>query len=174
MRKILFLDRDGVINVNTHYLYKVEDLIWVDGIKDALKEAVDAGFDIVVVTNQSGVARGYYGENDVNTLHEYMRAELAEAGVPILAFYFCPHYKGATVKAYDIDCDCRKPKPGMLLNALKDFPADVGASFLIGDSLTDLQAAEAAGIRSYLFPGGNMKFFMDQCLQKEALRKGCS
>jgi len=166
MRKVVFLDRDGVLNVDTNYLHKVEDLRWVKGAKTALKKAVDAGYDLIVVTNQSGVARGYYSERDVLTLHSYMGKVLEGVGAPILAFYYCPHLKGAPIAMYDIDCDCRKPKPGMLLKAIKDYDIDVTESFLIGDSPRDIQAAEAAGMKGYLFISHNLEECMDAILEK--------
>ena len=138
MRKVLFLDRDGVINKDVSYLYKIADLQWVDGAKEALKLAHDSGYELIVVTNQSGVARGYYKETDVQILHDYMGNELFKAGAPILHFYYCPHHKDGTVERYAVDCNCRKPKPGMILQAIKDFDVDVERSFLIGDSQRDV------------------------------------
>lgn len=169
MKRVLFLDRDGVINVDTGYLHKQEDLIWVDGVKDGLAAAVQAGYELIVVTNQSGIARGYYGEEDVKALHSYMGQVLKDAGAPILHFYYCPHYAQGSVKAYAIDCNCRKPKPGMLLQAMADYDIDVNHSFLIGDSVRDVEAAEAAGLRGYLFTGGSMAEFVKSCLHREAV-----
>lgn len=160
MRKVVFLDRDGVLNEDTHYLHKIEDLRWVKGAKIALKKAVDAGYELIVITNQSGVARGYYSERDVLTLHSYMGKVLEDAGAPILAFYYCPHLKGAPIAMYNVDCECRKPKPGMLLKAIEDYDIDVKSSFLIGDSPRDIQAAEAAGIKGYLF----ISHDLDECM----------
>ncbi|WP_251424086.1 D-glycero-alpha-D-manno-heptose-1,7-bisphosphate 7-phosphatase [Veillonella agrestimuris] len=160
MRKVLFLDRDGVINKDVSYLYKIEDLQWVDGAKEALKLAYDAGYDLIVVTNQSGVARGYYKESDVQILHDYMGNELDKAGAPILRFYYCPHHKDGTVERYAVDCDCRKPKPGMLLQAIKEYNVDPSESFLIGDNVRDVESAEAAGVKGYLFTGTDLLSFM--------------
>ena len=166
MRKVLFLDRDGVINKDVSYLYKIADLQWVDGAKEALKLAHDAGYELIVVTNQSGVARGYYKETDVQILHDFMGNELFKAGAPILHFYYCPHHKDGTIKRYAIDCNCRKPKPGMLLQAIKDFDVDVEHSFLIGDSQCDVDAAETAGVKGYLFTESNLLDFMKTILKK--------
>ena len=120
MRKVLFLDRDGVINKDVSYLYKISDLEWVDGAKEALAYAYSKGYDLIVVTNQSGVARGYYKESDIQILHDYMAHELDRSGAPILHFYYCPHHKEGSVQLYAVDCECRKPKPGMINQAIKD------------------------------------------------------
>lgn len=165
MRKVLFLDRDGVINKDVSYLYKIADLQWVDGAKEALKLAHDSGYELIVVTNQSGVARGYYKETDVQILHDYMGNELFKAGAPILHFYYCPHHKDGTVERYAVDCNCRKPKPGMILQAIKDFDVDVEHSFLIGDSQRDVDSAEAAGVKGYLFTESNLLNFMKKILK---------
>ena len=165
MRKVLFLDRDGVINKDVSYLYKIADLQWVDGAKEALKLAHDSGYELIVVTNQSGVARGYYKETDVQILHDYMGNELFKAGAPILHFYYCPHHKDGTVERYAVDCNCRKPKPGMILQAIKDFDVDVEHSFLIGDSQRDVDASEAAGVKGYLFTESNLLHFMIKILK---------
>lgn len=165
MRKVLFLDRDGVINKDVSYLYKIADLQWVDGAKEALKLAHDSGYELIVVTNQSGVARGYYKETDVQILHDYMGNELFKAGAPILHFYYCPHHKDGTVERYAVDCNCRKPKPGMILQAIKDFDVDVEHSFLIGDSQRDVDVAEAAGVKGYLFTESNLLNFMKKILK---------
>ena len=151
MRKVLFLDRDGVINKDVSYLYKISDLEWVDGAKEALAYAHSKGYDLIVVTNQSGVARGYYKESDVQILHDYMAHELDRSGAPILHFYYCPHHK---------ECECRKPKPGMIKQAIKDYDVNISNSFLIGDSQRDVDAAEAAGIKGYLFKGSNLLDFI--------------
>ena len=144
MRKVLFLDRDGVINKDVSYLYKISDLEWVDGAKEALAYAHSKGYDLIVVTNQSGVARGYYKESDV----------------PILHFYYCPHHKEGIVPLYAVECECRKPKPGMIKQAIKDYDVNISDSFLIGDSQRDVDAAEAAGIKGYLFKGSNLLDFI--------------
>lgn len=160
MRKVVFLDRDGVINKDVSYLYKIEDLQWVDGAKEALQLAYDAGYDLIVVTNQSGVARGYYKESDVQILHDYMGNELDKAGAPILRFYYCPHHEEGIIDKYAVNCDCRKPKPGMLLQAIKEYHINPSESFLIGDNVRDVEAAEAAGVKGYLFTGENLLEFM--------------
>ncbi|MCF0155127.1 MAG: D-glycero-beta-D-manno-heptose 1,7-bisphosphate 7-phosphatase [Veillonella sp.] len=167
MKKVLFLDRDGVLNVDTDYLHKAEDLQWMPGAQEALALAVQKGYTLIVVTNQSGVARGYYTEEDVQSLHQHMNQVLTAAGAPIEHFYYCPHHKEGAVAEYAKDCDCRKPKPGMLLEAMKNYDIDTAHSFLIGDSQRDVDAAQAAGVRGYLYKGDNLLPFMEEVLALE-------
>lgn len=167
-RKAIFLDRDGVLNVDTAYLYKVEELVWQDGVFEALKDAHDKGYLLIVVTNQSGVARGYYTEEDVKALHQYMGSTLAKAGAPIDAFYYCPHHVKGTVAPYVKDCNCRKPKTGMLDQACEDFDIDLDHSFMIGDKESDVATAKAKGIQGYLFTGGNLYDFIKPLLEESS------
>ena len=160
MRKVLFLDRDGVINKDVSYLYKISDLEWVDGAKEALAYAHSKGYDLIVVTNQSGVARGYYNESDVQILHDYIAHELDRSVAPILLFYYCQHPTEGIVPLYAVECECRKPNPGMIKQAIKDYDVNISDSFLIGDSQRDVDAAEAAGIKGYLFKGSNLLDFI--------------
>ncbi|MDY3973055.1 HAD family hydrolase [uncultured Veillonella sp.] len=166
MRKAMFLDRDGVINVDVNYLYRIEDLTFFPGAKEALALAVKAGYDLIVVTNQSGVARGYYTEADVQALHQYMGDQLAKVGAPILTFYYCPHHEKGLVPEYTKACDCRKPKPGMILQACEDYEIDVAKSFLIGDKETDVKAAEAAGMKGYLHTEDNLLPLVQRILKE--------
>lgn len=173
MRKVLFLDRDGVINVDVNYLYRVEDLQFVAGAPEALATAVKAGYDLIVVTNQSGIARGYYTEADMNKLHTEINHRLKAQGSSILHFYYCPHHVKGAVAAFTKDCDCRKPKPGMLLQAMADYDIDVTQSFMVGDKPSDVAAAEAAGLTGYLFEGTNLEEFLLPILQqRENVAKG--
>lgn len=164
-QKVVFLDRDGVLNIDKGYLYKPEELVWVPGSKEAVALLCKAGFIVLVATNQSGIARGYYTVEDMHKLHAYMEAAFQAVGGHISRFYFCPHYKDGKIAAYAVECNCRKPKPGMLLQGLADYKADKAHSFMIGDSPKDVQAAEAAGIKGYLFPGGNLKTFVESVLK---------
>ncbi len=147
MQKALFLDRDGVINVEVNYLHKIEEFIFIDGIFELCKYYQDLGYIIVVVTNQSGIARGYYTEYDFNKLTTWMIAEFAKKDIEIKKVYYCPHHPD-----FSSTCSCRKPKPGMLLEAKKEFDIDMKNSVMIGDKERDIEAALNAGlIETYLF-----------------------
>lgn len=158
-QKAVFFDRDGVLNKDVGYLHRVEDLEWIPGAKELVASLCKKGVRLFVVTNQSGVARGYFSEEDVQKLHAFMNAELKKFGGNIAEFFYCPHLKGAVVAAYDRDCDCRKPKPGMILGAMKKYALAPEDCLLIGDSPRDIEAAEAAGIRGYLFDEDNLYEF---------------
>lgn len=144
--RAVFLDRDGVVNVDHGYVGRWEDFEFVPGAVDAMRRLHQAGWQLVVVTNQSGVARGYYTEADYEALTERMKAELAAAGAPLAGVYHCPHHPKGSVAAYARDCDCRKPAPGMILRAAGELTIDLAASVLVGDKDSDLQAADAAGV----------------------------
>ena len=160
VKKLCLLDRDGVLNVDKAYLYKAEDVEWIPGSREAIAWMKSRGILVAVVTNQSGVARGYFTEDTVRKLHAWMQAEMKKSCGEIAAFYYCPHLPGAAVKQYDVECDCRKPKPGMILQALNDFNVLPGNAFLIGDSSRDLESAEAAGVKGYLYTGGSLLEFV--------------
>lgn len=155
-KKLCMLDRDGVLNVDKAYLHKAEDVEWIPGSREAIAWLKRQDIPVIVVTNQSGVARGFFTEDTVRKLHAWMEAEVKKSGGEIAAFYYCPHLPGAAVKQYDVDCECRKPKPGMILQALNDFGVLPGNAFLIGDRPRDIEAAEAAGVRGYLYTGGSL------------------
>ena len=165
--KLCLLDRDGVLNVDKAYLYKPEAVEWVEDSLKAIAWLNRKGIKVAVVTNQSGVARGYFSESDVIKLHIWMQEEVQKAGGIISAFYYCPHLPGAPVKEYDRDCNCRKPKPGMILQALHDFGVKPENAFMAGDSPRDVEAAEAAGVRGYLYHGGSLLEFMQGILKEE-------
>ena len=171
MNKAVFLDRDGTLNVDKGYLYRVADFEWMPGALRGLKRLYDLGYLLIVVTNQSGVARGYYTEEDVKGLHQWMRADAAKAGVPITACYYCPYLPGAPVAAYDRDSDWRKPKPGMVLQALKEYDIDPAASLMIGDKERDVACGEGAGVKGYLFTGGNFDAFVQSVLAERDSRE---
>ena len=160
--KAAFFDRDGVLNVDKSYLYKIEDLEWIDGAKEALAYLTQKGYTIFVVTNQSGIARGYYTVADMEKLHEFMAQQIAAAGGKIEKFYYCPHLPEGKVAEYAVECDCRKPKPGLILRAFDEYNIDKDAAFLIGDKPRDVESAEAAGIKGCLFEGGNLLNFVKE------------
>ena len=164
--KAVFFDRDGVLNVDKEYLHSIEELEWVDGAKEAVAYLTNEGYTVFVVTNQSGIARGYYEVEDMQRLHEHMAAEITEAGGKITKFYYCPHLPTGKVAKYAIECDCRKPKPGLLLQAMSEYHICKENSFLIGDKKRDLESAEAAGIRGYLYENGNLLEFVKKILRK--------
>lgn len=163
-RPALFLDRDGVINVDHNYVYRREDFAWVEGAQDVIRRFNDMGWWTFVVTNQSGIARGFYTEEQMQALHDWMSAELAAAGARIDRIYHCPFHEDGTIPRYTKDSYDRKPKPGMLIRAMTDFPVIKERSFLIGDKQADLDAAKAAGIRGFLFSGGDLSSFADWAL----------
>lgn len=168
MKPALFFDRDGVLNQDTHYPHRPADIIWMEGASQAVRAANEAGYYVFVVTNQAGVARGLYSEKDVEALHGWMQAEFGKQGARVDAFIFCPHHATEGKGAYRIDCACRKPKPGMILELLRRFPVDAGNSLFIGDKNIDMQAAKAAGITGILFPGGNLAEFVRPLLKQLA------
>ena len=161
-QKAVFLDRDGVLDIDKGYLYKAEELVWVPESREAVGWLCSQGYLVLVATNQSGVARGMYTEADVHKLHAFMNKELAPYGGRIEHFYYCPHYKGGLLPRYMKECNCRKPKPGMILRGLTEWQGDPAASFLIGDKESDIAAATAAGITGYLFTGSNLLEFVKQ------------
>jgi D-glycero-D-manno-heptose 1,7-bisphosphate phosphatase len=148
--KAVFLDRDGTINVEVQYLSQVEDFQFIPGVPWALKCLKEAGFLLVVVTNQSGIGRGLYDEAALDSIHNHMHEDLAKYGASIDACYFCPHHPEHATGDYLKECGCRKPLPGMLQRAAEDLDIDLGASFMIGDKLADVEAGLAAGCTSLL------------------------
>ena len=147
MRKACFFDRDGVIIEEADYISDPSLVRLCPFAADAIRAMHDAGRLVIVVSNQSGIARGYFTEADLRAVEARMNELLAEAGVKIDAAYYCFHHKKGIVPEYAIDCDCRKPKPGMLLRAAKDLDIDLAASFMIGDKESDLEAGLNAGCR---------------------------
>ena len=152
MNRAIFFDRDGVLNEEVGYLWEIEKFKWIDGAREAIKFCNERGLLAIVVTNQSGIARGLYTSREVDALHDFMQKSLAELGAHIDGFYYCPHHPD-----FSGECDCRKPKPGLILRACEDFKINPAQSILFGDSARDLEAAQAAGLRAgILFTGGNL------------------
>ncbi|MEA4862014.1 MAG: D-glycero-alpha-D-manno-heptose-1,7-bisphosphate 7-phosphatase [Victivallaceae bacterium] len=141
MRKACFLDRDGVINVEVCYLHEPEKTELIPGITEALKKLRAAGYLAIVVTNQAGVAKGIFPEEDIARTHARIVELLAAEGAAVDDFFYCPHHPD-----YTGDCDCRKPAPGMIIEAARKWNIDLGASFLIGDRLSDIFAGRNAGL----------------------------
>lgn len=146
LQRAVFLDRDGVINVDHGFVHKVEDFHFVPGSADAMRRLQAAGWRLVVVTNQSGLARGLYAMADYERFTAHLQNQLAAHGVRVDALLHCPHLPDAEVAAYRMQCDCRKPGPGMLLRAARELSLDLGASAIVGDRLSDVQAGRAAGV----------------------------
>lgn len=140
-----FLDRDGVINVDAGYVHQREAFAWVPGVLEAARRLRELGFALVVVTNQSGIGRGYYSSADFLALTDWMKAEFARAGASLAAVYFCPHHPQKALPPYRQACQCRKPAPGMLLQAAEDLGIDLSRSVMFGDKPGDCEAGRAAG-----------------------------
>ena len=149
-RKALFLDRDGVININHGYVHTPANTDWVPGIFELVAKAHARGYLLIVVTNQAGIGRGLYAEAAFLDYTTWMHAQFAARGTPLLATYWCPHHPEAGIGDYRVDCDCRKPRPGMLLEAIARFDIDPARSLMIGDKQGDLDAAAAAGVAARL------------------------
>ncbi|MEX3972091.1 D-glycero-alpha-D-manno-heptose-1,7-bisphosphate 7-phosphatase [Paraburkholderia caribensis] len=153
-KRALFLDRDGVINVDIGYLHRKEDCVFLPGIFELVRTARRLGYDVFVVTNQAGIARGYYSEETFAEYTRWMLDQFVAEGAPITQVYYCPHHPTAGVGEYLRVCECRKPAPGMLMRAASEHDISLSSSLLIGDSITDMQAAQAAGVSSrYLISG---------------------
>lgn len=144
--KAVFIDRDGVINEERNYVHRISDFVLLPGVIEGLILLRDAGYRLIVVTNQAGIARGYYDKADMDLLHDYLREQLALHGLVLDAIFFCPHHPEGRIKALAIECDCRKPSPGMLLEAAKYFDINLSTSVMIGDKLSDVQAGKRAGV----------------------------
>ncbi len=142
----VFLDRDGVINVDSGYVGDWDSFVFLPGVIEAMRALCDAGYALVIVTNQSGIGRGFYTEEDFQVLTERMCNELSRHGVSIAGVYFCPHLPEAALPQYRKTCDCRKPKPGLIHRALEELDIDLTRSAMVGDKSSDMQAALAAGI----------------------------
>ncbi|HSK38296.1 MAG TPA: HAD family hydrolase [Arenibaculum sp.] len=166
LRPAVFFDRDGVLNVDIGYLHRARDVRWIDGAREAVAMVNAAGWFAFVVTNQAGVGRGYYREADVHALHDWMAGDLAGAGARIDAFEYCPHHPEAALGHYRRVCGCRKPAAGMIEALMARFPVDRSRSFLVGDKDSDVAAAAAAGIAGHLFPGGNLKTFIEPLMRR--------
>ena len=174
--KTIFLDRDGVINKEINYLYKKENFEFIDGVFDACLFFQNLNYQIIIISNQSGIARGFFSEKDYHILSKWLIKQFKENGVSILDTYYCPH-------GPDTSCNCRKPKPGMLIKAINEYNIDVEMSWMIGDKETDIEAANLAGIKNTILvrsghpideTNSNAKFIIDSIKHSIGLIKETS
>jgi D-glycero-D-manno-heptose 1,7-bisphosphate phosphatase len=160
-RGAVIFDRDGVLNRDAGYAFRPDQIAWVEDAAAAVRAVNDAGLFAFVATNQSGIGRGLYTEDDMHALHAWMRAELARAGARLDDIVYSPWHPEAVVERYRKVSDWRKPGPGMILDLLARHPVDTGRVVMIGDKDTDIQAAEAAGIPGLKFEGGSLLRFVE-------------
>lgn len=171
-RPCAFLDRDGVINVDSDYVHTPAEFEFTTGMPQAIRALNDAGWLVVVVTNQAGIGRGYYTEEEFAEFTAWIDGRLAEAGAHLDATYHCPHHPTAGVGVYLQDCACRKPRPGMLLRAIAEWQPDVARSVMIGDNRKDMEAAAAAGVRGILYRGGDLLALVRGLIDDDAAAAG--
>jgi len=143
--RAVFVDRDGTINVNYGYISSPDEFKMYPNVAKGLRLLHEKGFKIIVITNQSGIARGYFSKEKLDVIHNKMKDELSQENVEVDAIYFCPHHP-------DEKCNCRKPQPGLLQQAIKDFDIDIGKSFFIGDRMLDVEAGRKVGCKTVLIP----------------------
>lgn len=159
MNKAVFLDRDGTINIEKNYLYKIEDFEFITGATEAIKLLNENNYKVIVVTNQAGVGRGYYKEPDVHKLHNYIQEELKKYNTKIDGFYYCPHHPVHGISEYKLQCECRKPKDGLYKLAIEEYNLDPKLSYGIGDKLSDLEPIVNLGGKGILVRTGYGKTY---------------
>lgn len=159
LKPAIFLDRDGVINIDDGYVYKISDFKWIEGAKEAIKYINNLGYYVIVITNQSGISRGYYSENDVIKLHNYINEKLKEVDANIDDFFYSPFHPDGIVSEYKKKSNLRKPDTGMLELACKKWPILIKDSIFIGDNQTDMQCAKNFGIKGYLYDTKKINLF---------------
>lgn len=161
----VFFDRDGTLNVDVHYLHRPEEFIWTPDAPAAIRRLNECGILAVVVTNQSGVARGYYLEEDVLRLHDWMNEDLKKKGAHIDAFFYCPHYMEGKFPEYARLCNCRKPATGMIDAACEKYGIDRHRAVMIGDAERDMECARRAGLRGMRYTGGSLLDMVEEVLE---------
>jgi len=159
--KAVFLDRDGTINIEKKYLYRIQDFEFTYKAKEAIRLLREKGYKVIVVTNQAGVARGYYREQDVMKLHHWINETLNQIGTRIDGFYYCPHHPREGISGYKRRCDCRKPSLGLFQQAIHDFNIDCSISYVVGDKLSDLIPGKKLGCTTILTLTGYGRSFVD-------------
>lgn len=166
-RGAVYFDRDGVLNEDRGYVGDLNSFVWLPGAKDAILRVNRFGLYVFVVTNQSGVARGFYEESAVCKIHDFMQADLNRIGAHIDGFRYCPHHEHAALAEYRINCSCRKPKPGMIIDLANFWNVDLNRSIIIGDQPRDVAAGIAAGIEGHLLqPDESLDAIIGRFLEK--------
>lgn len=155
MNKALLLDRDGVVNCDYGYVHRIDDFDFVDGIFKLTELAQQLGYLIFIITNQSGIARGLYTEKQFLKLQKWVSEQFQQRGVRIAKTYYCPHHPTEGSVSYRTICSCRKPKPGMIVRAQQEFDLDLDRSIMIGDKLSDMKAAQQAGVGNRVLLSSN-------------------
>lgn len=168
MNKAIFLDRDGTINVDYGYVYKIDDFTFIEGVIEACRELKQLGYLLVIITNQSGIGRGMYSEQQFLQLSEWLDWNFIDKGVELDGIYYCPHYKDG-IEPYNIECNCRKPKIGLIEEATKELNIDLSQSIIVGDSLADIKAGKNAKLKASIL----VKTGKEQNLEAQKLADYC-
>lgn len=155
MKPAVFLDRDGTINVEKNYLYRIEDFEYAEGALAALERMEEAGYLLIIISNQSGIARGYYSEEDYRKLNEWMLSDLGQKGIHVAGSYHCPHHPEGVVAKYRVTCNCRKPGTELFWRAIREHDVDVGKSYAIGDKMRDLAICGESDAQGILIEGSD-------------------
>ncbi|MDY0212091.1 MAG: D-glycero-beta-D-manno-heptose 1,7-bisphosphate 7-phosphatase [Desulfuromonadaceae bacterium] len=172
LNKAVFLDRDGTVNIEKNYLIDPRDFTFIPGVPEAIFQLKQAGYLVVLATNQSGIARGYFTHCQVERLHQYLQSELEKHHTAIDAFYLCPHHPTAGTGEFTGICECRKGKPGMLLQAAAELNIDLDRSYMIGDKAADMKAGISAGSHPILVRTGYGEQTLKQAQTTEWLERG--